>query len=958
MATMLFHWITASVLVFLLHPKYSYESKESYESYKSDDSYKSEESYVSDKLYGSHGSSMSSAYQYASELVTILPTEQPPCTYPTGSIVCKTWNQTNVDCAWRFLTCIPHLPHAASVELLDLQHNLINVLPDHTFSEFHNLRSLYLGLNSISFIGNYTFSGLRKLTVLDLRSNYLKTVSGSPFQDLVSLKTLNFRYDGGIKTVFGDASFAGLKHLEELQLNLGKLTLDSIKNASQELSSLVSLTIVGALPYHHFYREGFGCSYPDLVEFTKLTYLAIDKTDACIDLCSHPALQTLHLIGGRMSIDDICPITPPLKSLTLGPWYSYNITQAYEKLHNLRSISLMFAISVWDFIQPLQWLNSPLENVTLIYGKKVPMPPFFNALTFEPLAMMNASLHRLTLSAQTHIEIDGSPFKWFPKLQRLVIESNSLTTLSEFSFKGLDNLQELYLNIHNTDIFASKALHIFYGKNSLKTLNLANNDINFKYLEFEIWDGLCQIQSLEYLELSDNQVAFALARCTFPHLQTLVAQQVGGFSVSLRTLDLHSMAPNLQTIYISKTYVGYSLDVHVDMPFLEELHLNGIHTYDGLGNAIDVFRSFDAPKLTYLDLRSNQISIITKEDTILLSNLTFLNLASNTLTSFDYVQYLVNIETLILRGNKLSTIPNTLMTKSVHPFMSKLDLTGNALICDCNIEAFKTWIMKDRKVYLQNIHDSFEYEDEIGKCNYCCVSPDVREGLSITEIDLDCKSYRWLYILIGIISAVFLIIGGFIVALYHWNIKNRLFLLFNRRRDAVNYLANFNGDDDIDENGIPRYDAYVSYCNEDEDWICDELDAIIEGGEEPLRLCIRGRDIPANKPILESISLYMKRSRKILAIISPRYMEDQGRNKCKFELSLAHQRLLEENDHVLILILLEEIPDNEMTLMMRQLFLRVQCLKWAGDACGQGIFWQRLREELKRRVPVDDRYEV
>ncbi|XP_072019719.1 toll-like receptor 6 [Amphiura filiformis] len=369
---------------------------------------------------------------------------------------------------------------------------------------------------------------------------------------------------------------------------------------------------------------------------------------------------------------------------------------------------------------------------------------------------------------------------------------------------------------------------------------------------------------------------------------------------------------------------------------------------------MDVLQNFNAPKLRHLELSFNQISVITKEDASFLRNLTMLthlNLASNTLTSFDYVQYLVNIETLILKGNKLITIPSTVFTESIHPFMKELDLADNAVICDCNIEAFKTWIMTDKTVHLQN-------PDQIGKCNYCCVSPDVREGLSITEIDLDCKSYLWLYISVGIISAVLLITVGFIVALYHWNIKNRLFLLFNRRRDPVNYLVNDDDHEDEDENGIPRYDAYVSYCNEDEDWICDELDPKIEGGEEPLRLCIRGRDIPANKPILESISLYMKRSRKVVVILSPRYMEDRGRNKCKFELALAYQRLLEENETVLILILLEDIPENKMTLMLRQLFHRVQCLKWEGQECGQGLFWRRLREELKRRILVDDRYEV
>ena len=47
-----------------------------------------------------------------------------------------------------------------------------------------------------------------------------------------------------------------------------------------------------------------------------------------------------------------------------------------------------------------------------------------------------------------------------------------------------------------------------------------------------------------------------------------------------------------------------------------------------------------------------------------------------------------------------------------------------------------------------------------------------------------------------------------------------------------------------------------------------------------------------------------------------------------------------------------------MTLMLRQLFRRVLCVRWPGGECEQRVFWQRLREELKRRVPVDEYYEA
>ena len=169
-----------------------------------------------------------------------------------------------------------------------------------------------------------------------------------------------------------------------------------------------------------------------------------------------------------------------------------------------------------------------------------------------------------------------------------------------------------------------------------------------------------------------------------------------------------------------------------------------------------------------------------------------------------------------------------------------------------------------------------------------------------------------------------------------------------------NYLVNnddADNDDFEDEDGVPRYDAYVIYNNQDEDWVDEELLANVEKDRaEPFRLCLKNRDIRAGRLIFNELSLHIRRSRKTLVILTPRFVED---NWCYFQLNMAHHRVLEENHNVLIFIILEEIPDNRLTLLLRQLFCKSLCLKWPNDEYGQNLFWQRLREELKRPVPRD-----
>ena len=165
-------------------------------------------------------------------------------------------------------------------------------------------------------------------------------------------------------------------------------------------------------------------------------------------------------------------------------------------------------------------------------------------------------------------------------------------------------------------------------------------------------------------------------------------------------------------------------------------------------------------------------------------------------------------------------------------------------------------------------------------------------------------------------------------------------------------LNDDDSDDDFeDEDGVPRYDAYVIYQNQDEDWVDEQLLAYIEEDhEEPFRLCLKNRDIRVGRLIFNELSLHIRRSRKTLVILTPRFVAD---NWCYFQLNMAHHRVLEENHNVLIFIILEEIPANRLTLLLRQLFCKSQCLKWPNDKYGQNLFWQRLREELKRPVPRD-----
>ena len=112
------------------------------------------------------------------------------CAYPKGSLSCKTWNYTNMDCTYRDLDCIPPIRQKSKLELLDLSHNKLHTWTDVAFVGFYKLQILNMSLNLIASIHVSAFAGLDQLHTLDLSSNNIKSLSDEGFKELRNLQIL------------------------------------------------------------------------------------------------------------------------------------------------------------------------------------------------------------------------------------------------------------------------------------------------------------------------------------------------------------------------------------------------------------------------------------------------------------------------------------------------------------------------------------------------------------------------------------------------------------------------------------------------------------------------------------------------------------------------------------------------------------------------------------------------
>ena len=334
------------------------------------------------------------------------------------------------------------------------------------------------------------------------------------------------------------------------------------------------------------------------------------------------------------------------------------------------------------------------------------------------------------------------------------------------------------------------------------------------------------------------------------------------------------------------------------------------------GNAFDT-----TPSLTNLDLSFNQISTISQHCFSGTKFLTELNLQNNQLTSTSFLRNVRGIVSLNIAHNKLSEVStevlNALATSN-NSKTSALDLSGNPFVCNCEVIDFRDWLSSDRIVYVV-----FYIQHSM----YQCAFPNATLGRSVTDVSLDCSTNVALYVGITVSSFVCITVVGLLCRRYRWRIKYRWFILWRRRRRRRLYNQYLDNDIDLDDDML--YDVYVSYCeesNRDERWVANDLRINLENNEEnPLKLFIKARDFIPGDIKVDAVAANMTSSRKTIAVLSESFMDDEW---CYFEMQMALNKLFEDGCDVLILVRLEDIPDDKLTMSLRQLLCRKQCLNW------------------------------
>ena len=646
------------------------------------------------------------------------------------------------------------------------------------------------------------------------------------------------------------------------------------------------------------------------------------------------------------------------------------------KIHIERGIVLSLP-SLQEMRIQLQMLNSFKFSCPLVRSIYL-LPPITNPIildnsTLKNLAPWNSTLTHLSVSIPEVEAIHDFTFSWTRRIVFLNLSQCKVQYLSKNVFLGLNFLEELILANNALHNVPSHTFHAFQSQ-SLRNLDLSFNGIT----KIES-DAFSLITSLKYLSLEVNPTT--VSENLFNELSDLISlnlDDTGGIyiqagSASLQILrsitifivytpNVCSLFPNLTHLSLSSSYalaprppVSLALYKCLQLEYLDlsdstrsfdfgtrNSTLPRLQTFKFAGNQLTSLKEISSIKanLTSLDLSRNSLQTIEEISVGLYLYLVDLNLKDNSITSLEGLKHLKFLRYLNLANNQLTIIPSWMFHKTDFSVFSleTLDLSSNFFQCTCDIEELRKWIVSDTETYLT------------GATTYACFTPKDLEGQSITAIELDCGSKVGFYIIVSIPCAlVTLVIIGLLYK-FRWHIKYKLHLLLRNYRQFPNLEEEF---EMIEGNGPLQYHAYVAYNDDsrrDRDWVLDSLQPNIEEGPEPFKLCIKDRDFRGGQPLFETIPERVEQSRKTILVLTPQFLEC---NWCKIEMEQAQILLFEQERDVLVLVLLENIPERKITLPLRKLLCKKKYLKWPKDRVGQGLFWENLRKELKTPVHVD-----
>lgn len=628
-----------------------------------------------------------------------------------------------------------------------------------------------------------------------------------------------------------------------------------------------------------------------------------------------------------------------------------NITQ--ETLFNLTKLKLKTFISLNNVIKNIS--PNAFEKLVHLKHLEISQNPELKPET------LSGSLKSLNKTVIEKLRLIKNNWTWLPdnmfaglqdsRIKVISLMLNKIKSVNFSVFLGLHNLEDISFRsnefLHSIslkglpprvkylDLSGNNLVEMpnFCDGNSTLVPTLSYLNLNKNHLDkltsehFKCFDRVKGIglDENEFYRLENNVLRYAtsLTDFSFEH-QRAHFKSIDPFAFNSSSLTWLNFARN---DYMFK--VGKHLDIFKFCPNLTYLNL-GNNFFERKFNfsQVKLVRKMLLPlrKLQTLMIHACGLTELPSNLFQHMKNLKILSLFGNSVIGWnDDPSIFGNItwlNTLHMAGNLIRLVNKTSFPVELLSTLSNIDLSFNQFSCTCDLLWFRDWLRQNKTVQVKGWPRS-----------YFCKFPPFMTGqrlFSFNPNEESCLLPNPVVIIAIILSVVFVSVAVVVTVLYksRWHIRYWVYMLRARRRGYIN----------LDQNMGFVYDGFVVYSEGDQDWVHKVLVPKLED-EYGYHLCVHHRDFDVGKLIVDNIVDNMDKSKKILIVLSDDFAQSDW---CQFELRVSQNRFLNSDNSSLVLIMLQEIGNRNLTSSLKALITTTTYASWTPDGVGQVHFWEQV----------------
>ncbi|XP_052804613.1 toll-like receptor 4 [Mya arenaria] len=335
--------------------------------------------------------------------------------------------------------------------------------------------------------------------------------------------------------------------------------------------------------------------------------------------------------------------------------------------------------------------------------------------------------------------------------------------------------------------------------------------------------------------------------------------------------------------------------------------------------------------LKELDLSFNRIRYLPSDIFKGLTGLEILKLNNNQMKTFLVdLRMMTSLIILLMNNNNLRYISELQMKQIDKIIQSKsllINLANNNFKCNCTDIEFVRWIQR-RNV---NLVDGETYI-----CTYIDETTKNLTGNSLVhDLEKECASYTLILVVASILLTAFLsILTGGIIYRYRWDLR---YLYYSSKFRLKGYMPV-----DTDEDRF-RYDVFVSYSDQERNFVIVDLLHELEESRSSLKLCIHERDFFLGGMVTENIVYAINNSRMTLVLLSRGFIESHW---CRYELNMARMEAIKTGRDVLCIVKMEEIMHDNLPLEVIDVIRNHTHIQLPEEREHMTLFWDRLHTAL------------